>query len=101
MVLALTEPAPEEQRTVTTASKVLNAILNQEGAISPTELARAVGCSRSTVHHHRTGYTEPSPTQLKAYAEALGIPPALFFEHHIDALRWLMDNKSSYFSCSD
>lgn len=80
------------------ASTVLDTILNQSGSISPTELAKRVGCSRSTVHHHRTGYTEPSPTQLKAYAEALGVPPALFFEHHMDALRWLMDHRPHYFT---
>ena len=99
MSLAVTDTHPPQAETPKAdPSKVLDAILNQAGAISPTELARQVGCSRSTVHHHRTGYTAPSMAQVQQYAKVLGVPPALFFEDHVSALRWLLENRPQYFT---
>ena len=98
MVVAVTDSPLEADVPAPSASRVLDAILNQAGAISPTELARTVGCSRSTVHHHRTGYTAPSMAQVQAYARVLGVPPALFFEDHVSALRWLLENRPHYFT---
>lgn len=63
--------------------KTLEEIMNEKG-ISPSELSRETGVSKSTLSGWKNGSYEPKVDKLMAIAKYLGVPVEIFIEEDWD-----------------
>jgi len=82
-------PEPSFGDVPTHPEKVLDTLLNVLYPNKAGELARVIGVRRTTVHHHRSGFTSLTPEKIRSYAVAFNVPEGLFFLRPSEVLVWI------------